>query len=70
MQPQAMSEPRMPLMQGLGPLHPTIGLLLGGAEPHVDSTSEILTFTCVIEIVIRYRKAPDTINPIPHSTHD
>jgi len=26
------------VMQGLGPLHPTVGLLLGGAIPLVDST--------------------------------
>lgn len=36
----------MAVMQGLGPLHPTVGLLLGGAVPLVDSTS--VTFTCFI----------------------
>lgn len=29
------------MMQGRGPFHPTVGLLLGGAVPHVDSTSDV-----------------------------
>lgn len=44
------------MMQGLGPLDPTAGLLLGGGVPHIDSTSDIWTFTTThasLVVVIR-----------------
>ena len=47
------------IMQGLGPLGPTVGLLLGGAVPQVDSPSGMLTFTCIIGGLDKSRNLTD-----------